>query len=472
MDFLQIILTPFSWLLKTLATVFNSYGLALIFFALLVKVVLFPLSLKGKKGMIQMSILSGQQKAIAERYPNDKEKQNQELQKLYEQNGVNPMSGCLWSFLPLPLLMLLYVIIRRPFRYLMGLADSAITAVASALGYADFTIAGYNELYLAAMMNADNVSTAATAAGVEVSQMFLMNFDFLGIDLSQVPTLNFWANGISWNSVGLFLIPLVSAGLSLLSMVVSTKTNVMNKEQQAAAASTNRSMYIVSPLLSLWIGYSMPAGLGIYWIANSAFQMVQEVICGRILKDEYVKAQAVMEENARKAKEAEKERRRQAAERKAQALAEKKNAARRAGKGKRSAAQAQAESERLGAIQAASRVGMRTYARGRAYDPNRYPITPYHDPDLKHRPAPEEESLTEEEKAILAESGRQDMVEAAEAAAVPAPEDTAAAPQEEPEEAAVQEEDKKGFETPTYSAPSYDAPDYAGDKEEKEKEDR
>ena len=422
MDFLQIILTPFSWLLKTLATVFNSYGLALIFFALLVKVVLFPLSLKGKKGMIQMSILSGQQKAIAERYPNDKEKQNQELQKLYEQNGVNPMSGCLWSFLPLPLLMLLYVIIRRPFRYLMGLADSAITAVASALGYADFTIAGYNELYLAAMMNADNVSTAATAAGVEVSQMFLMNFDFLGIDLSQVPTLNFWANGISWNSVGLFLIPLVSAGLSLLSMVVSTKTNVMNKEQQAAAASTNRSMYIVSPLLSLWIGYSMPAGLGIYWIANSAFQMVQEVICGRILKDEYVKAQA--------------------------------------------------ESERLGAIQAASRVGMRTYARGRAYDPNRYPITPYHDPDLKHRPAPEEESLTEEEKAILAESGRQDMVEAAEAAAAPAPEDTAAAPQEEPEEAAVQEEDKKGFETPTYSAPSYDAPDYAGDKEEKEKEDR
>ena len=321
MDFLQIILTPFSWLLKTLATVFNSYGLALIFFALLVKVVLFPLSLKGKKGMIQMSILSGQQKAIAERYPNDKEKQNQELQKLYEQNGVNPMSGCLWSFLPLPLLMLLYVIIRRPFRYLMGLADSAITAVASALGYADFTIAGYNELYLAAMMNADNVSTAATAAGVEVSQMFLMNFDFLGIDLSQVPTLNFWANGISWNSVGLFLIPLVSAGLSLLSMVVSTKTNVMNKEQQAAAASTNRSMYIVSPLLSLWIGYSMPAGLGIYWIANSAFQMVQEVICGRILKDEYVKAQAVMEENARKAKEAEKERRRIAAEKKAAALA-------------------------------------------------------------------------------------------------------------------------------------------------------
>ena len=369
MDFWQVILMPFSWLLKTFCQVFNSYGVALLLFTLVVKVILFPLSLKGKKSMIKMNLLNGQMKEIQQRCGTDRERYNREMQKLYEDNHVNPMGGCGWSFIPLLILMPLYAIIRRPLKYLMGLSDAGTTAVATALGIADFKAgSGFGELTLAASMNAGNLATAkdaVTAAGLGAGGMFVINFNFLGLDLSQIPTLTFWEGGITPSAVGLFLMPIISAGLSLLSMIVSQRTNQMNADQKPAGMN---SMMIMSPLISLWIGFAMPAGLCVYWIANSLFMMVQEVICGKMLKKDYEAAQRQIAEQAARAKEAEKERRRQAAQRKAEALA--------ANKGKKVK-----EKKSKGVDVTASREGMRTYARGRAYDPNRYPITPYVDPN-------------------------------------------------------------------------------------------
>ena len=127
MDFLQIIMTPFSWLLKTFCVMFDSYGIALILFTIIIKIILFPLNLKGKKSMIKMNLVSGQLREIQKRCGNDREKYNQEVQKFYAENKVSPTGGCLWSLIPLIILFPLYAIIRRPFRYMMGLSDSAIS---------------------------------------------------------------------------------------------------------------------------------------------------------------------------------------------------------------------------------------------------------------------------------------------------------------------------------------------------------
>ena len=400
MDFLQIIMTPFSWLLRVFCQVFDSYGIALILFTIVVKLILFPFNLKAKKSMIKMNLISGQLKEIQKRCGNDRERYNQEVQKFYSENNVSPMGGCGWSLLPLVILYPLYAIIRRPFRYMMNLTDNAITSVANALGWSDYaTMTGaYKELTLAADLNSTNLATASAAAG---SSLFVINFTFLGLHLEEIPQLMFWQGGIDWNSIGLFLLPIISAVLSFLSMLVSQRTNRMNRNQELdkSTASTNRTMMIISPLISLWIGYSMPAGLCVYWIANSLLMMVQEVICGKILRKDYEAAQREMEEQARKAKEEEKERRRIAAEKKAAAIASGSYK-----KGKK----LQTKAKVKGTDVAASREGMRTYARGRAYDPDRYPITPYRDPDDKYKKKePEEEltPLTEEEKAILAENG-------------------------------------------------------------------
>lgn len=436
MDIWQILMTPFSWLLKLFCQVFNSYGIALFLFTLVVKIVLFPLNLKGKKSMIKQNVLSGQIQEIQRRCGNDKERYNQELQKFYAENNVNPLGGCGWSLLPIVFLYPLYAIIRRPLKYMMWLSEEAVTAVAYALGWADFQIGGYNELTLGAMMNAGNLDTAKATVGASAASLFVVNFNFFGIDLSQIPQLKFWENGVTWGSVGLFLLPLISAALSLASMFVSQKTNQMNKDQQVKM---NFTMILMGPLISLWIGFAMPAGLCIYWIANSLLGMVQEVICGRMLRKDYEAAQREIEEQRKKAKEAEKERRRKAAEKKAAAIA--------AGKsGKK-----QPQAKHKGVDLSASREGLRTYARGRAYDPNRYPTTPYRDPNGPAKPVEEEpKELTEEEKAILAESNPELMAqaEAAEQAAAQAPavqedEPTAAQDEEEGYEEAYSDEDEE-----------------------------
>ena len=385
MDIWYYILTPFTWLLQLFYNITGSYGFALIFFAVVVKLILFPFSLKGKKSMIQMNMLSGKMQQIQKKYANDKERQNLEIQKLYEKEKVNPMGGCLWSFRPILVLFPLYAIIRQPLKYMMGLNGEQISAVADALNWATISIengwvknvaegavnafsnTGYNQLFLASLINPENLSAAQAAVGEGAAKMFAMNFQFLGLDLSQVPNAKFWVNGISWGSIGLFLIPVISAVTGLLFSIISMRTNQMNSQSQNAQQnSTNRMMMIMSPLMSLWIGFIMPAGLGVYWVVNNLLSLLQEFVAGKILKKDYEAAAAARAEQERLEKEEEKKRRREAAERKAQALAEVKT-----NKGKKKAAAVEKKKSDASVIEV-SRVGIRSYARGRAYDPYRY----------------------------------------------------------------------------------------------------
>ena len=378
---MNIILTPFAWLLLTLHDFLGNYGLALFFFALIVKVVLFPFSLKGKKSMIQMNMLQGKMQQIQKKYANDKEKQNLEIQKLYEKEKVNPMGGCLWSMLPLLILIPLYGVIRQPFTYLMHLDGSQISTLMGVLnGFAGTAIdqsGVYFQLDAAHTLfqNFDAVISNPAVAAFKDS-LVAINFDFLGVNLAATPVLKFWANGINWPSIGLFLLPIISAVTSLVFSRISMKTNAVN--DQAAAANNNMSMKMMmwmTPLMSLWIGFGMPAGLSIYWISNNILSMIQEFISGKMLKKDYEAAAAAKIEQERLEKEEEKERRREAAERKALAAAEaKKN------KGKKPAVEKKPSDA---SNNEASKVGIRAYARGRAYDPNRFNPegpTPYADP--------------------------------------------------------------------------------------------
>ena len=149
------ICVPFAWLTRLFYTWTGSYGVALILFTLLVKLVLLPFQLKSKKSMLRMNRMQSKIKDIQTRYANNREKQQQEMADLYAREGVNPMSGCLWSFLPFPILIALYYIIRTPLRYFMSLSQSVIaeiTTLATSLGYVaatDGQAAAYEQIYLA-----------------------------------------------------------------------------------------------------------------------------------------------------------------------------------------------------------------------------------------------------------------------------------------------------------------------------------
>ena len=154
-------------------------------------------------------------------------------------------------------------------------------------------------------------------------------------------------------------------------------------------------MLIMSPLMSLWIGFMMPVAMCVYWIANSLFSVIQELIAGKILKKDYEAARAAAAERERQEKEEEKRRKEEARlERQRRLEEEKKN------RGKKKPGQKKSDSEQPGIRKSDSRVGMRTYARGRAYDPNRFGgVTPYHDPNAPEIPEDAENALAGEELA-------------------------------------------------------------------------
>ena len=415
MDFWYYIMTPFTWLLTVFYQVFNSYGLALIVFALVVKVILFPLSLKGKKSMIQMNMLSGRLQKLQKQYGKDQARYNMEVQKLYDKEGVNPMGGCLWSFLPLLILLPLYAIIRQPLKYMMGMTyEQVVTVGNTVLNWASVAAengwireaaelteatakAGYNQLYLASLITPENVAAVQAAAGTTLKDVFSINFSFLGVNLSLMPQLKFWVDGLM--GFGLFLVPVVSALTSILFSVVMMRTNNMNN-QNAQANQTNKSMMWLSPVMSLWIGFAMPAALSIYWIANNVLGLAQEIICGKLLKKDYEKAAEEARLREIEEKEEEKRLRREKAEQRAREAEE---ARKNKGKKKEKAAE---EDKMTPQQREASRVGIRQYARGRAYDPDRYGgVTPYYDPEqTPEEPTKEEEPKKEPETAAKSDS--------------------------------------------------------------------
>lgn len=407
MDLMYYALSPFSWLLNFFYSLFENYGFAIILFALVVKLVMFPLSLKGKRSMIAMNMISGKMQNLQKQYGKDKERYNIEVQRLYEKERVNPMGGCLWSMLPLFILLPLYAIIREPLKYMMGLDTNQIMMVAQALDWdtiavtmnwatpemiakaieastkavADGTATmitgfvnnGYNQLYLASLINDQTLPAIHTALG-EGTSVFSMNFNFFGLNLAMLPNWKVWTAGLE--NLGLVVLVLISAGSGVLFSKISMKTNKMNSTQKNDTMDkTNKMMLWTMPIMSLYIGFIMPAGLCLYWIANNLLSMGQEMIAGKILKKDYEAARLASEERERLEKEEEKVRKTQLAEERARrAEEEKKN------RGKKKPIKRDEPAE-PGINKANSTVGLRAYARGRSYDPDRFGgVTAYQDP--------------------------------------------------------------------------------------------
>jgi len=428
-----IILKPFAWLMLFFYNLFSSYGIALILFAIVIKLVLFPVTLKSKKSMIQTTMLSEKMQKLQKQYGKDRERYNLEVQKLYEKEHVNPMGGCLWSLIPMIVLIMLYGIIRYPLTYFMGMSDDQIQTLATQLNWSDVAVSSgwvsaalmekaeglfqngaYNQVYLLSLVDPENLASLKTATGAE--GLFVLNFQFLGLDLSRIPDWKFWKGGLE--AVGLFILPLISTAVSFISMKVSMATSRMNNQSQNQQLdSTNKAMMWTMPLMSLWIGFTVPAGLTIYWIAQYFVTMFQEVLCGKMLKKDYEAAREAAAKREEEEKEEEKRRKEEARlERQRRIEEEKKN------RGKKKPAQKKDdEPDQEGVNKEDSREGIRAYARGRSYIPGRYGgVTPYTDPNELLRAAAQTKGKGEKKEQPA--PGKEEEREAPEPQAIEAPE--------------------------------------------------
>lgn len=378
-----VICIPFAWLVRVFYELTGSYGVAIILFTLVLKLILLPLQMKSKKSMMRMNRMSGQMQEIQKKYANNQAKMSEEMQKLYAEEGVSPMSGCLWSFLPLPILIALYSIIRQPITHFMMLSEETMYSIINHL--ADAGVAMGNIVKVAedgAMVLKDglpqlqpygqiNLVKEITAQmpdyGSSIDGWINMNYNFLGLDLTSNPSTGFTNFHLEWACIGLILIPIL-AGLAQFAL--SFITMKQQPQQEGPAARSTRSMMYMMPLVSVYIAFIMPAALGIYWIAQSVFSLIQEVILGKFFtkklqEEEDARYAARQADRQRRMEEAkvQQEQRRQQVEQK-QSLKEKRKAAQEA--------KVQKAKKAGTSTTEAGRVGDRPYARGRSYKADRY----------------------------------------------------------------------------------------------------
>ena len=402
----DIVTVPFGWLLGFLYETIGNYGVAMILFAIIVQLVLLPMNAKSKKSMMKMSRIQPRIQEIQRKYANDQQKQNEAIQKLQQEEGVGMgFGGCIWSFVPMLILFPLFTVIRQPITYILGeSAEVAAQIIAIVKEQAPALFSGnayYDQVVAAGAISTYATEIAAAIPGISAETLAGINFDFFGINLGAIPEFNIFGANWAWDwaHIGAFLIPVVSTGSQFLQMWINQKTNdslitnekgIQDKEmaEKSQTAQQTKSMMLMMPLMTLWIGFTVSAGLSVYWFIGGLVRMISDPIMTKHYRKVYDAEDAerlkrYMEQDAI---EAEKERVR--AERRAanpegqtQNTSKKKlqkklqleeEAAKAAAAKEYAAKKGVATEEEVTETSCMSGIPSRPYCKGRNYDPNRY----------------------------------------------------------------------------------------------------
>ena len=405
-SFNDIIAVPFGYLLDWLYRVTSNYGIALILFAIAVQLILLPITAKSKRSTMKMSRLQPRIQAIQKKYEGDQQKQNELVTALYKEEGVSMGGGCLWSFVPLLILFPLYAVVRQPIVYMLHESLDVANQIVELIKAADSSLFTGNNYYdqIVAARYIPEYAEAIKAAIPAVSERTLegINFGFTGINLGAIPQFNIFSATWAWDwaHIGGFLMALLSAGNQVVTMLVSQKMNnsVITNEKgvqdaeaaknSQAAQSTKMMMYTM-PIMMLWIGFTVPAALSLYWFIGGVVRTIEDTILTKRYRKIYDEEDAVRLKNALEAERLEAEKERIRAEKRAanpegitQNTSKKKlqkqqrdqEAAAKAAAAKEYAASRGIVEEEEGS-DCMSGIPSRPYCKGRNYDPNRYAST-------------------------------------------------------------------------------------------------
>jgi len=402
----DLIKIPFGYLLDWLYQFTTNYGLSLILFAIIIKLVLLPASIKSKRSSMKMSRISPRVQALQEKYAGDQQKQNEAIQALYREEGVSMGGGCLWSFLPLFILFPLYAVVRQPITYMLHETIEVAAQIVAVIkeGAPQAFAAGKNEFYHEMIAAPLIPQFAEELKGIVANPGTLegLNFSFLGINLGEVPNWKIWAwETYDWAHIGAFLLPLASTGIQFVSMFIAQKQNnsvVTNEkglqdEEMAKKSQANQStqtMMYMMPLMTLWIGFTVPGALSIYWLIQGVVSTIQDMILTKHFRKVYDEEDAIRQARAAEEEKILAEKERIRAERRAanpdgitentskkklqKKLQSEQEAAKAAAKREYEAKKG-IVTEEAPEKAAMSGIADRPYCKGRNYDPNRYSKT-------------------------------------------------------------------------------------------------
>ena len=299
----DFIATPFGWLMRYMYMLIPDFGWCIIIFTIVVRLCMFPLQIKQQKSMAISGDEMKKQKAIQEKYKNNKDKLNMELQRLYDQEHYNPMSSCLPMLITMVVLFGIIGVIYNPLEHILNLDGNAINEAVSYIQSSNISTNAPQITIIQEIQN-NTPEIAETLVGyfggwgseaVNAIQDFNMNF--LGfLNLGRIPEF-----GLNWY----VLIPFIAGLSSFLVTFISMK---MNPTQQMAASPDQKSgqgcmkvtMYLM-PLLSIVFAFWLPVGVALYWMVSNFCSFGQSMLVKKLYPPEKVKAKAEEKKAKRKA---------------------------------------------------------------------------------------------------------------------------------------------------------------------------
>lgn len=273
MDIFNMIGSLFGYVLWFCFMLVHDYGIAIILFTLFLKIILFPTAIKQQKSMAANARLAAKQRELQKKYGNDKAKLNEEVSKLYQKEGVNPMGGCLSSLLPMLLLLGVYYAVINPLTNTMHIASETVTKAVSYLNTLPGIGTSFNNFY----GQIDIIKLAQTPQGttylsgffdantIDQIKDFGQGFHSFGLDLLGRPNEGFTI---------LLIIPILCLVTSILAQYFTMKLQGTAQMQQGCM----KYMLLLMPLLSAYIAYTVPAAVGFYWIVSTVLGFLQTVI--------------------------------------------------------------------------------------------------------------------------------------------------------------------------------------------------
>lgn len=285
----------FGYLLNALYNVFNNYGIAIIIFSIILRIILIPITIKQQKSMKKSAELQEEMKEISKKYKNNPEKLNQETIELYKREKMSPFSGCLSSIVQLLIILAVFWLVSQPLTYMKRLNKVNYDA------NTDKSVVDYYKDKLKEE-NENQKTTYSEIAIIEkygsTDERVSLNMNFLGLDLSKVPSNNL----SDWR---VYIIPL----LYVVSSVISIKltTNMANKKEEnkkvtegensepdelESMQAMNKNMTYMMPIMSVFIAFIAPLGLALYWLISNVLMIIEKIIIDKIINHKEEKQDA------------------------------------------------------------------------------------------------------------------------------------------------------------------------------------
>lgn len=299
----------FGFILNFIYEIVNNYGIAIILFSILIKLLMLPISIKQQKTMKKSVKIQAKMKEIQFKYKNNPEKLNQETLELYKNENMSPFSGCFSAIAQIILLFAVFYLVRSPLTYMRKIDADIINKYTQIIHENKLsTNSAYPEIevireldHIRNLKNVGNTEeseeekTDITEIKDEELEQLDINMEFLGLNLAQVPT-----QSSDWKA---YIIPVLYVLVAVLSMKITNPTSpkpevketVENKDEKSLTkpedefdpmAQMNKNMNMMFPVMYLAVALIAPLGLALYWLMNSLLMIVEKIALNKLLKDE------------------------------------------------------------------------------------------------------------------------------------------------------------------------------------------